>query len=1550
MVGKSAGWTAGARPARAMVSQAVNLAVSPVIERLEDRWMMSGSTSVQPAAGSVSAATLAAAPQVATLSASKPLIVFNSVATGHTGAGASATSSITITNTGTAALTFGAGAFSIVNDPTNATQDASLFKIVNLSSLPTSLAPGASFKIQLNYTAKAVGRNAALLQILSNDPNNPTTTIQIHGIGTSGLGGTNEPSLTRILLSYDIPTEVGELETDTLYPVTPDAPTQEVPMQLLEKAGPGLVTITDLADFTDQTNAAYRFGFYDPANPAKLTELFYIDKADSQSTNPTPQGATTFDPGNSAFGLYFQSPLQDNGHSRIGYSQSAYNTWDSTDQQKFKFFPMENPDGSIVPNTFIVTTTEWNAPIGYDFHNIVAIIHNVKAAPNASGAPVESLTSSDFAPDTTNLLFSTIQVQPTPPILQADGTYHDPLPNVTHANDTLVINNTGDQPLVINALALSSKAWQIVNPPAAGTSIAPGGVLDVTVDFVASTEPAHSYNETNSTYNPNSGGIYNGTLTITTNDPVHPTESVNLEGWWQYEDERDMEPSLQSLVNTLAGYDTQIASTYMNDLLQNNANTATYYGEEVNSPYWTMADPNNPVSVLQLAAWHQQSYVAAATGVETDTPQTFAYYPAYTHTKTTLMTTSGVDAQTFFPHPLVNGVEVDENATANFSASGNFGFVVDGYEYSDDSMSPQQVTNADDTGFGTGGGHVLRFYPLRLSTGKLVPNTYIVALDYNAIPGQNFDFQDGVWIVSGIRPAGIRENNPPAGVAQFATVPAPVNVHAVPAVGGGVMIQWAQVSSYTAAVGYNVYSSTSLNGPFTLLTSTPLTSVGYTDTSAVPGVVNYYRVTEVDPTTGYESPGAGTASFAAPAAPAGLTALPTSTGVALTWTANTETDLAGYNVYRSLYPTEGFTLLNTNGLLTSPAFNDTTAPGGATSYYLVTAVDTSGNEGAPSAVNAVGGSGVTIPAPSPVNDLATSANISVVTLTWQAETGQYMAGYDVYSSTSLNGPYTLLNTAGLLSVGTTYYKDTTAQAGVTTYYQIVAVDVFGDTSQPASASGTRLLPPPTPTGLVANAPLSGGVTLTWNAATGNLVGYNVYRSTSVNGTYVLLNTGGPLTSPFYTDSSAPISATAYYQVKSVDSAGDLSASASVSVAVPKPIPAPAAPANLSATAPATGGVILTWTANSEADLAGYNVYRSTSATGTFTLLNTGGLLTTTYTDPTTAPNATYYYQVIAVDTLQRVSPVSAISVTTPIPPAPAAPAGLQAAVYPTAITLSWNANAESDLAGYEVFRATSPAGPFVQISPGLTQGATYLIDTGAAVGTPSYYKVVAVDIYGQVSAATTISATRPATAPAAPAGLAAVASVKSVMLSWNANGESNLAGYQIFRATSANGAYQQLNSGVQTGTTFVDTTAPAGVVSYYQVVAVNQFGMVSAPATISAKRLAANTPPATPVGFAAIATTAGVSLTWDAARGTAADDVAGYYVYRCYSAHGHYNKLDATLLAPGVLSYMDTTATAKVKVYYELVAVSPTGVISSPAWLSTIRPAAPKVGKALKKK
>ena len=82
----------------------------------------------------------------------------------------------------------------------------------------------------------------------------------------------------------------------------------------------------------------------------------------------------------------------------------------------------------------------------------------------------------------------------------------------------------------------------------------------------------------------------------------------------------------------------------------------------------------------------------------------------------------------------------------------------------------------------------------------------------------------------------------------------------------------------------------------------------------------------------------------APAAPAGLSATPGVLQVSLNWNDNGESDLAGYNVYRSLTsPVTLGTPLN-GALLASSDYLDTAVAGGTPYYYRVTAVDDSGNE------------------------------------------------------------------------------------------------------------------------------------------------------------------------------------------------------------------------------------------------------------------------------------------------------------------------------------------------------------------------------------------------------------------------------------------------------------------------------------------------------------------------------------------------------------------------------------------------------------------------------
>jgi hypothetical protein len=79
------------------------------------------------------------------------------------------------------------------------------------------------------------------------------------------------------------------------------------------------------------------------------------------------------------------------------------------------------------------------------------------------------------------------------------------------------------------------------------------------------------------------------------------------------------------------------------------------------------------------------------------------------------------------------------------------------------------------------------------------------------------------------------------------------------------------------------------------------------------------------------------------AAPANLTATPGEESVSLDWDDNTETDLAGYNVYRSLTSGSGFLKVN-NELVNESYFTDSGLANGTPYYYFVTAVNASGDE------------------------------------------------------------------------------------------------------------------------------------------------------------------------------------------------------------------------------------------------------------------------------------------------------------------------------------------------------------------------------------------------------------------------------------------------------------------------------------------------------------------------------------------------------------------------------------------------------------------------------
>ncbi len=177
---------------------------------------------------------------------------------------------------------------------------------------------------------------------------------------------------------------------------------------------------------------------------------------------------------------------------------------------------------------------------------------------------------------------------------------------------------------------------------------------------------------------------------------------------------------------------------------------------------------------------------------------------------------------------------------------------------------------------------------------------------------------------------------------------------------------------------------------------------------------------------------------------------------------------------------------------------------------------------------------------------------------------------------------------------------------------------------------------------------------------------------------------------------------------------------------------PTSPSGLNATANGEQ-VNLSWSAASDAEsgISGYKIYRGATTGGETFLTQLGNVAS--YTDPSTSPSTTYFYQVSAVNGagLEGNKSDEASTVTGDNPPT--APKNLSASAGNQQITLDWSDNSEPDLAGYHVYRSTTTGGPYTQITSSLLSSSTY-IDGGLTNGTRYYYVVAAKDAVGNESA------------------------------------------------------------------------------------------------------------------------------------------------------------------------------------------------------------------------
>jgi len=196
-------------------------------------------------------------------------------------------------------------------------------------------------------------------------------------------------------------------------------------------------------------------------------------------------------------------------------------------------------------------------------------------------------------------------------------------------------------------------------------------------------------------------------------------------------------------------------------------------------------------------------------------------------------------------------------------------------------------------------------------------------------------------------------------VVRLYPVPAPIAQLAAQVTEHAIELRWAapeQTTSGTpleAIAGFHIFRSTTGEADsFVLIGTAPTAS--YADANFQFGQTYFYRVRTVAQfgVDTIESADSVVVSVTPrdvfpPPAPTRLVAIASPARVDLTWDASPAADLAGYYVYRSEQAGGGYLRL-TPALHLAQSFTDTGVELGKTYYYVVTAVDTEGNESPPS--------------------------------------------------------------------------------------------------------------------------------------------------------------------------------------------------------------------------------------------------------------------------------------------------------------------------------------------------------------------------------------------------------------------------------------------------------------------------------------------------------------------------------------------------------------------------------------------------------------------------
>jgi fibronectin type 3 domain-containing protein len=534
----------------------------------------------------------------------------------------------------------------------------------------------------------------------------------------------------------------------------------------------------------------------------------------------------------------------------------------------------------------------------------------------------------------------------------------------------------------------------------------------------------------------------------------------------------------------------------------------------------------------------------------------------------------------------------------------------------------------------------------------------------------------------------------------------PENVHIAEASITSVQISW---NAVYGATSYKVYRTTgSITASYVQVATTKMFS--WSDTSLVVGQPYYYKVSAISSTANESRQSEAVSIFMPP----GNVRTSSITTVSITLEWNAIGGSSGYNIYRSNDENGIYDKVNTD-TITGTVFTDTNLVPDTGYYYKTSAMfgDIEGFQSSPISTATL----------SPIPTNVRVKNLSTISLSIEWNIVNGASGYNIYRSVAEeDGIYSLINTDVVTGIE---FTDMGLSPDTSYYYKVSSINNGIESVQSGSILAT------TQTSVPANLQLKAATTISidleWNIVS-EASGYNVYRSTSENGTYVGIN-NNTLTGNGFTDTNLSPDSNYYYRVSAFVADVESELSNFVLAATLSPIPA-----NVRVKTVSTISLSIEWDTVNGA--SGYNIYRSENEYQTYPRLNANMVTETTFTDTGLSPKTSYFYKISSVNGEVEGMQSRQIYVAT----LSAIPANVRVTGSTTSsISLTWGTVSETS--GYNLYRSTSENGTYTKVNA-VTMSTVGYTDTGLSSYTNYYYKVTAIvagiesGLSGFISAAT----------------------------------------------------------------------------------------------------------------------------------------------------------------------------------------------------------------------